>query len=211
MSTVISPATGCGSWPWLTPGPGQKSGLWPDFELWLEADAVPAGQGSTANTRRTAAAARCAPGPAVIGVSALTWKLPARGRTDLGYGSKAARRSVIVFQALVPRAWQNRTLAVRPRRRFPVTCPALRYERLPDRRAGAASTGTWPSLVGHLTGGQGVAGSNPAVPTGRWPVESSDWLHKSQTKSHPATIRLWQRRHAVGVTAKTRSTSTRRT
>src|SRR5712691_10058658 len=31
--------------------------------------------------------------------------------------------------------------------------------------AGAVSTGTWPSLVGHLTGGQGVAGSNPAVPT----------------------------------------------
>ena len=32
--------------------------------------------------------------------------------------------------------------------------------------SGPASTdGTWPSLVGHLTGGQGVAGSNPAVPT----------------------------------------------
>lgn len=31
--------------------------------------------------------------------------------------------------------------------------------------AGTVSTGTWPSLVGHLTGGQGVAGSNPAVPT----------------------------------------------
>ena len=25
--------------------------------------------------------------------------------------------------------------------------------------------GTWRSLVAHLTGGQGVAGSNPAVPT----------------------------------------------
>src|SRR5712691_8448088 len=32
--------------------------------------------------------------------------------------------------------------------------------------AGAVQHGTWPSLVGHLTGGQGVAGSNPAVPTG---------------------------------------------
>src|SRR6266496_531871 len=31
---------------------------------------------------------------------------------------------------------------------------------------GAVQHGTWPSLVGHLTGGQGVAGSNPAVPTG---------------------------------------------
>ena len=27
------------------------------------------------------------------------------------------------------------------------------------------TTGTWRSLVAHLTGGQGVAGSNPAVPT----------------------------------------------
>jgi hypothetical protein len=26
-------------------------------------------------------------------------------------------------------------------------------------------TGTWRSLVAHLTGGQGVVGSNPAVPT----------------------------------------------
>ncbi len=25
--------------------------------------------------------------------------------------------------------------------------------------------GTWRSLVAHLTGGQGVVGSNPAVPT----------------------------------------------
>ncbi len=25
--------------------------------------------------------------------------------------------------------------------------------------------GTWRSLVAHLTGGQGVAGSNPVVPT----------------------------------------------
>ncbi len=30
---------------------------------------------------------------------------------------------------------------------------------------GFLSRGTWPSLVGHLSGGQGVAGSNPAVPT----------------------------------------------
>ncbi len=27
------------------------------------------------------------------------------------------------------------------------------------------SIGTWRSLVAHLTGGQGVVGSNPAVPT----------------------------------------------
>ena len=29
----------------------------------------------------------------------------------------------------------------------------------------AGSFGTWRSLVAHLTGGQGVAGSNPVVPT----------------------------------------------
>src|SRR5262249_49656314 len=32
--------------------------------------------------------------------------------------------------------------------------------------ASAWADGTWRSLVAHLTGGQGVAGSNPAVPTG---------------------------------------------
>ena len=31
----------------------------------------------------------------------------------------------------------------------------------------AGATGTWRSLVAHLTGGQGVAGSNPVVPTVR--------------------------------------------
>jgi hypothetical protein len=30
--------------------------------------------------------------------------------------------------------------------------------------------GTWRSLAAHLTGGQGVAGSNPAVPTIAWQV-----------------------------------------
>ncbi len=43
---------------------------------------------------------------------------------------------------------------------------ALRYESPPGSAGMCAwRTGTWPSLVGHLTGGQGVAGSNPAVPT----------------------------------------------
>src|SRR5215475_7330765 len=32
-------------------------------------------------------------------------------------------------------------------------------------KASAWADGTWRSLVAHLTGGQGVAGSNPAVPT----------------------------------------------
>ncbi len=34
--------------------------------------------------------------------------------------------------------------------------------------AGRSDTGTWRSLVAHLTGGQGVAGSNPVVPTVLW-------------------------------------------
>ncbi len=53
--------------------------------------------------------------------------------------------------------------------------PEVRYssrarsagETTPER----SSTGTWRSLVAHLTGGQGVAGSNPVVPTvheARW-------------------------------------------
>ena len=39
------------------------------------------------------------------------------------------------------------------------------------RRAGAF--GTWRSLVAHLTGGQGVAGSNPVVPTGKGQVRGT--------------------------------------
>jgi hypothetical protein len=45
-------------------------------------------------------------------------------------------------------------------RGWAVTCATL--YRLSAARAG---TGTWRSLVAHLTGGQGVVGSNPAVPT----------------------------------------------
>jgi hypothetical protein len=56
---------------------------------------VPAGQGSMASTRRTAACAAWAPGPAAIGMSALTWKLPGCARTDFGHGSRAARRSLM--------------------------------------------------------------------------------------------------------------------
>ncbi len=36
----------------------------------------------------------------------------------------------------------------------------------PGETPGQAGIGTWRSLVAHLTGGQGVAGSNPVVPTG---------------------------------------------
>src|SRR3954451_7816977 len=37
----------------------------------------------------------------------------------------------------------------------------------PGETPGQTGTGTWRSLVAHLTGGQGVAGSNPVVPTVR--------------------------------------------
>ena len=39
--------------------------------------------------------------------------------------------------------------------------------------------GTWRSLVAHLTGGQGVAGSNPAVPTGFSNACTPNWERKS--------------------------------
>ena len=42
---------------------------------------------------------------------------------------------------------------------------ALRFD------GSARSNGLWRSLVAHLTGGQGVAGSNPVSPTGVWPCQ----------------------------------------
>src|SRR5438876_3618215 len=41
--------------------------------------------------------------------------------------------------------------------------------------ASARADGTWRSLVAHLTGGQGVAGSNPAVPTGFSNTLGTNW------------------------------------
>ena len=55
----------------------------------------------------------------------------------------------------------------------------------------ARADGTWRSLVAHLTGGQGVAGSNPAVPTRRSRSEGVPGSHSgpfsifgSQSGSH---------------------------
>jgi hypothetical protein len=42
----------------------------------------------------------------------------------------------------------------------------------------ARADGTWRSLVAHLTGGQGVAGSNPAVPTGFSNTCTPNWERK---------------------------------
>src|SRR5437773_5252916 len=57
--------------------------------------------------------------------------------------------------------------------------------------ASAWADGTWRSLVAHLTGGQGVAGSNPAVPTRRSRSEGVPGSHSgpfpifgSQSGSH---------------------------
>lgn len=41
----------------------------------------------------------------------------------------------------------------------------VRCAKLSIHRKTAGVAGTWRSLVAHLTGGQGVVGSNPAVPT----------------------------------------------
>jgi len=47
----------------------------------------------------------------------------------------------------------------------PLTHPVVAYGRRRLPSAAQQGTGTWRSLVAHLTGGHGVAGSNPVVPT----------------------------------------------
>src|ERR1022692_3896481 len=120
MSTVISPATGAG---W---GPG------------------PAGPGSPASPRRTAARAAWAPGPAAIGVLALTWKLPRCGRTDFGYGSRAARRSVMVLKTLVRVAGLDSDANSRASAGTRRAHAALRYVSPPGRRRARSVPGRGP-------------------------------------------------------------------
>src|SRR5215469_12080908 len=75
-------------------------------------------------------------------------------------------------------------------------------QRLTGRRSATSGNGRI------VTGGQGVAGSNPAVPTGRRPERYPRRLRRSQ-KGEPKLLgpRLWLLlRCAVG-TARTRSTS----
>jgi hypothetical protein len=45
--------------------------------------------------------------------------------------------------------------------------PCARVSFAPPVRASEFKNGLWRSLVAHLTGGQGVAGSNPVSPTHR--------------------------------------------
>jgi hypothetical protein len=45
----------------------------------------------------------------------------------------------------------------------------------PAEAPSVAHYGTWRSLVAHLTGGQGVVGSNPAVPTNVMSRDMGDW------------------------------------
>src|SRR5690606_32529396 len=52
---------------------------------------------------------------------------------------------------------------VRKHRR--TSCIVLRARAARASPGPRSGTGTWRSLVAHLTGGQGVVGSNPAVPT----------------------------------------------
>ncbi len=83
-----------------------------------------------------------------------------------------------------PATWPNDTEALSPpdpRRMLPATpSPSAHPGRgmtrsppdmvlthaWPVETPGQTGIGTWRSLVAHLTGGQGVAGSNPVVPTG---------------------------------------------
>ena len=50
-----------------------------------------------------------------------------------------------------------------------------------------AGIGMWRSLVAHLTGGQGVAGSNPVIPTekSREPEGSRDFFVRGRDASSP--------------------------
>ena len=68
--------------------------------------------------------------------------------------------------------------------------------RYPDLAAEAA-IGLWRSLVAHLTGGQGVAGSNPVSPTRRNPcqvrVAGPAGVQQPPTGSQPAVERLGSR------------------
>jgi hypothetical protein len=68
--------------------------------------------------------------------------------------------------------------------------------------------GTWRSLVAHLTGGQGVAGSNPVVPTVIRPGQGPDYFVErgpdgcrwspNLTKSHTIQLGLAVRRRWRG-------------
>src|SRR6478672_4880408 len=44
--------------------------------------------------------------------------------------------------------------------------------------------GMWRSLVAHLTGGQGVAGSNPVIPTNSQRADPAQWGRPVSLRSH---------------------------
>ena len=77
-----------------------------------------------------------------------------------GFGGHATAAAMVIFS---PRARRARTWRVTSGRRDARPAPAGVVARQPN-------IGMWRSLVAHLTGGQGVAGSNPVVPTARWAV-----------------------------------------
>ena len=95
-----------------------------------------------------------------------------KGSQSVGHGATRSR-----FQW-----WHGGSAGTTARRRAPRSPRCAKVGTPVRSEAGAVRTGTWPSLVGHLTGGQGVAGSNPAVPTevagqrpyhqpGEWPQD----------------------------------------
>src|SRR6187401_2752017 len=59
-----------------------------------------------------------------------------------------------------------------------------------------AGIGMWRSLVAHLTGGQGVAGSNPVIPTekSREPKGSRDFFVRGRNASSPGRSQRRTRR-----------------
>ncbi len=80
------------------------------------------------------------------------------------------RSGMTVGTPCPPPAVRRRTAVTRGQRPSDVSNRPRRYAKVSTLASAGMclrGTGTWRSLVAHLTGGQGVAGSNPAVPTQR--------------------------------------------
>jgi hypothetical protein len=97
------------------------------------------------------------------------------GRTAAGREVRASRRASLVGRKALRRRVGGAHGACRvghdrPRRHAKIdelSCLALS-------RPGRDGNGLWRSLVAHLTGGQGVAGSNPVSPTSKKPRNYAD-------------------------------------
>ncbi len=141
--------TGAAGEPRRPGAPSRHSSPWPPVPDTRPSRACPGGPSSRSPSRRRASPAGREHGPA-RGPHRATNSWPPRT------GSSAHRRP------RSPRPGTRRPRDGEAERPCPhavgLTCVITRVTR-------ASRIGTWRSLVAHLTGGQGVAGSNPVVPT----------------------------------------------